>query len=294
MLPAKWTIGIGSLVAAGLIAFVVSLDYSTAPPDAAMPTVPTPASESSAPSRQVVVAANAAAAPAPRRAQPFGLPQVAVCERVIDGDTIKLDCGETVRLMGVDTPETVDPRKPVERFGKEASEHTRAAVEGQTVRMEYDPANAMRGHRDPYGRLLAYVYLADGTDLSAKIIQDGYGHADTRFPCVEMDQYVALERQAREAKRGLWAPDEPVPIATAAHPAPSAASAPPVITPPPVAPVRPQPTLLPPPAAPPVAPYVPPPSYTTPRSSGGTVHVRGYYRRDGTYVQPYTRRAPSR
>src|SRR4030066_595806 len=82
------------------------------------------------------------------------------CTRVIDGDTIVVTIGgqeEKVRLIGVDTPETVHPNKPVEYFGKEASEFTRRMVEGKQVSLEYDWQR-----KDKYGRTLAYVYLKDG------------------------------------------------------------------------------------------------------------------------------------
>ncbi len=75
-------------------------------------------------------------------------------ERVIDGDTLVLEGGERVRLIGVDTPETVHPQKPVEYFGKEASKFTRGMVEGKRVRLEYDEGT---GRNDRYGRTLAYV-----------------------------------------------------------------------------------------------------------------------------------------
>lgn len=122
-----------------------------------------------------------------------------ICERVIDGDTIVLDGQERVRLIGVDTPETKHPRKPVERFGKEASAFTRRLVEGHRVRLEYDQAR-----RDRYGRTLAYVYLEDGTFLNAEIIRQGYGHAYTRFPFRHMEEFRSYERTAREGSRGLW------------------------------------------------------------------------------------------
>lgn len=126
--------------------------------------------------------------------------------RVVDGDTLKVTIGgrvETVRLIGVDTPETVHPTKPVERFGKEASAFTRRAAGGRTVRLESDPANT---DRDRYGRLLRYVFLPDGTHLNAAIIAQGYGHAYTRFPFARMEEFRALEKQAREAGLGLWGP----------------------------------------------------------------------------------------
>ena len=92
-----------------------------------------------------------------------------ICTRVVDGDTIIVRIEgkeERVRLIGVDTPETVHPKKSVEYFGKEASEFTRKMVEGKKVILEYDWQR-----RDKYGRLLAYVYLEDGTLLNGEIIK---------------------------------------------------------------------------------------------------------------------------
>ena len=78
---------------------------------------------------------------------------------MVDGGTLLLQSGERVRLIGVDTPEIKHPKKPVEYFGKEASAFTRRMVEGKRVRLECDQANAARGHKDRYGRTLAYVFL---------------------------------------------------------------------------------------------------------------------------------------
>lgn len=121
--------------------------------------------------------------------------------RVVDGDTVLLDGHERVRLIGVDTPETVDPRKPVQYFGREASAFTKRVIEHRRVRLE-------RGWErvDKYGRTLAYVFRDDGLFLNAEIIRQGYGHAMTRFPHPHLDEFRALERGAREAGRGLWAP----------------------------------------------------------------------------------------
>jgi micrococcal nuclease len=127
-------------------------------------------------------------------------PEERLCVRVVDGDTIELDGGEHVRLIGVDTPESVDPRRPVEPFGKEASAFTRRMAEGKTVRLEFEEETV-----DTYGRTLAYVYLPDGTLLNREIIRQGYGHAYTRFPFRYEREFVILERQARAAGRGLWA-----------------------------------------------------------------------------------------
>src|SRR5213080_4585388 len=130
-----------------------------------------------------------------------------VVERVVDGDTLLLQSGERVRLIGVDTPETKHPKKPVEYFGKEASAFTRRIVERKRVRLEFDQANAARGHKDRYGRTLAYVFLEDGTLLNAEIIKQGYGHAYTQFPFSHLEEFRQLEREAREQGRGLWQPE---------------------------------------------------------------------------------------
>jgi micrococcal nuclease len=128
-------------------------------------------------------------------------------ERVIDGDTLVMENGERVRLIGVDTPETKHPNKPVEHFGKEAAAFTRRLVEGKRVRLEFDPANAPRAHKDStqQRRTLAYVFLKDGTLLNAEIIKQGYGVAYTRFPFARLDEFRRFEREAREQRRGLWA-----------------------------------------------------------------------------------------
>jgi len=105
-------------------------------------------------------------------------------KRVIDGDTILLTNGERVLLIGVDTPETVHPNKPVEYFGKEASAFTKKMVEGKKVKLEFD-----WDRRDKYDRLLAYVYLLDGTFLNAEIVKQRYGHANTRFPFKNLEEF---------------------------------------------------------------------------------------------------------
>ena len=122
------------------------------------------------------------------------------CTRVVDGDTIILDGNERVRLIGVDTPETVHPSKPVEFFGKEASAFIRRMVEGKKVRLEYDWQRI-----DKYGRTLAYVYLEDGTFLNAEIIKQGYGHAYTKYPFKYLEDFRKYEQEAREKCQGLWA-----------------------------------------------------------------------------------------
>jgi len=128
----------------------------------------------------------------------FGRELVSV-RKVIDGDTFVLASGERVRMIGVDTPETKHPKKPVQYFGKEASEFTRQMIEGKAVVLEYDWKR-----RDRYGRLLAYVYLPDGIFLNAEIIKEGYGFAYTRYPFKYLDEFRSYEREARESGIGLW------------------------------------------------------------------------------------------
>ena len=125
--------------------------------------------------------------------------------RVIDGDTIRVRVQgkeHTVRLIGVDTPETVHPTKTVQHFGAEASAYTKAALEDNTVTLEADPTGDTR---DRYGRLLRYVHL-DGQNFNARLIREGYGHAVRRFRYSLKAQFIRLEDSARKAGRGLWSP----------------------------------------------------------------------------------------
>lgn len=121
-----------------------------------------------------------------------------------DGDTVTVDMNgisERVRMIGVDTPETQDPRVPVQCFGKAASQFTKDLIGGNDVRLEADPTNT---NRDRYNRLLRYVYLPDGRLVNSEIISQGYGFAYTLFPFEKLEEFRNLERQAREANRGLW------------------------------------------------------------------------------------------
>lgn len=135
-----------------------------------------------------------------------GASRYAYVARVTDGDTLVLRDGERVRLIGVDTPETVHPTKGVQYFGKEATAFTRGLVLGKRVRLDADSANAHLGHKDKYRRTLAYVFLPDGRLLNAEIIRQGYGFAYTRFPFERLEEFRRYEREAWEAGRGLWGP----------------------------------------------------------------------------------------
>ena len=125
-------------------------------------------------------------------------------KKVVDGDTFWVNDGSEkglkIRLIGVNTPETVHPQKPVEYYGREASDYVKNILTGKKVKLKFDVDKT-----DRYGRTLAYVYLKDGTFLNAEIIKKGYGQAMTVPPNVKYsDKFVELERKARERKIGLW------------------------------------------------------------------------------------------
>ena len=160
--------------------------------------------------------------------------------RVIDGDTILLSNGEKVRYIGINTPEVHHPTRGKEPYGEVAAEANRRLVEGKTVRLEFDVRQ-----RDKYGRLLAYVYV-DGQMVNRTLVRDGYAEVATYPPNVRhQDEFLKLQREAREQSRGLWGDGE----------------------------AR---------------------RYYRTNSAGDEVKVRGYYRKDGTYVRPHTRSAPKR
>ena len=122
--------------------------------------------------------------------------------RVVDGDTVEVELGGTVddvRLIGVDTPESVQPGEPVECFGAEASAFTRELLEGEAVRLELD-----RERRDAYDRLLAYVYLRD-LFVNAELVRQGYARTLEIAPnTAHAEQLAKLEREAGSTGAGLW------------------------------------------------------------------------------------------
>jgi micrococcal nuclease len=125
---------------------------------------------------------------------------------VVDGDTIKVSYhgrAETVRLIGIDTPEVVDPRQPVQCFGVEASTHARAILSGQMVRLE---ADGTQGDRDRFNRLLRYVFLRDGANFNQRMIADGFAFEYTHIvPYRYQPQFKAAQAEAQSGSRGLWA-----------------------------------------------------------------------------------------
>ena len=129
---------------------------------------------------------------------------------VTDGDTVKIQYqgkATKVRLIGVDTPETVHPNKPVGVYGKEASAFTRNLLLGESVYLRFDTRKT-----DNYGRLLAYLYRApDGLFVNLEIVRQGYGHPYTQFAFKHLKLFQHYGNKAREINKGLYAA-QPVPI----------------------------------------------------------------------------------
>lgn len=128
--------------------------------------------------------------------------------RVVDGDTVDVQLAdgtvERLRLIGIDTPEVVDPRKPVQCFGRDASAHAHELLDGQAVGVELDPS---QGERDIYNRLLAYVWLPDGRNFGEAMIADGYAHEYTyNLPYAYLDSFRAAQDTAIANQAGLWSP----------------------------------------------------------------------------------------
>jgi micrococcal nuclease len=126
--------------------------------------------------------------------------------KVIDGDTIKVlinNREDSVRLIGIDSPEVVDDKKPVQCFGKEASSKAKEILNGKSIVLESDPT---QGERDEYGRLLRYVFLEDGTNFDKFMVSEGYAREYTfkDNPYKYQLEFIQTEKKAKENKKGLW------------------------------------------------------------------------------------------
>ena len=173
-----------------------------------VPETPAPAvvQEQTTPNTEVKTEETTPVATAPvaemEQAKPVELFEVV---SVTDGDTIKVNINgktETLRLIGMDTPETVDPRTPVQCFGKEASNKAKETLSGKKVRLESDPT---QGELDKYNRLLRYVFLEDGTSYNKMMIEEGFAHEYTyNTPYKYQTEYKEAETRAREGKKGFW------------------------------------------------------------------------------------------
>ncbi|MBI2334252.1 thermonuclease family protein [Candidatus Daviesbacteria bacterium] len=139
---------------------------------------------------------------------PTSIPQsdLYTVSSVIDGDTIQVVIDskkETIRLIGIDSPETVDPRKPVQCFGKEASAKLKSLISGKSVRLEADQS---QDNRDKYQRFLRYVFLEDGTNVNKLMVSEGFAYEYTyNTPYKYQSEFKQAQKEAEENKRGLWA-----------------------------------------------------------------------------------------
>lgn len=131
--------------------------------------------------------------------------------RFVDGDTIVVNMNgkaETIRFVGVDTPETHKPNTPVQCYGPAAAAFTKNTIGTNRVRLASDELST---DRDRYKRLLRYVYLADGTLLNEKLIQNGYGFYYPYFPFTQSKQFAAAQQSAMAGHLGLWGNCAPTP-----------------------------------------------------------------------------------
>lgn len=127
----------------------------------------------------------------------YGLYRVA---KVFDGDTVRLEGGERVRLIGINTPEVAHRNRPNDPGGEAASDYLRELIEGKLVRLEYGAER-----RDRYGRLLAHLFTQEGENINGLLLAGGYAHAVIKLPNIRLlQQYFDAERRAREAGLGIW------------------------------------------------------------------------------------------
>jgi micrococcal nuclease len=207
--PAKAAVGIIGLLAVIVIGCAEPYAGTVTPSQPALSvSVSEPASASALPTESTA---------AEFGRQPIGPTTIGLVVDVVDGDTIKVAIGGVVyrlRYIGIDTPETVDPSRPVEWMGPEASAANKALVAGDEVVLEKDVSEV-----DRYGRLLRYVWLHDGDTwlmVNYELVRLGFAHSSTYPPDVRyQDLFLAAEQEARAAERGLWAPtagESPTPV----------------------------------------------------------------------------------
>jgi micrococcal nuclease len=201
-----------AILALLVVAVAACGDVSTTPQPLASISTPGPApaaSDGGLPSSSPapLVATSAPTGPAATMSTASGV--AARVTRVVDGDTLKaLVAGrtETVRVIGLDTPESVKPGTPIECFALRATAAAKGRLPvGAAIRLESDPTQAKR---DQYGRLLAHVWLADGTLYAEQMIRGGFGihYIYAGVPSVYARRLASAEDEARAALRGLWSP----------------------------------------------------------------------------------------
>ena len=124
---------------------------------------------------------------------------------VSDGDTFKASIDGkiiTIRMLGINTPETVDPRKPVQCFGPEASDETKSLLTNRKVQLHFNPNRELK---DKYGRYLAYAYRDDGLFVNEELLKGGFAREYTFGSAYSFQQeFRAIETEAKKAVKGLW------------------------------------------------------------------------------------------
>ena len=139
----------------------------------------------------------------------FFLPSIAygydtIVTRIVDGDTVVAEVNnkqEKIRIIGINTPESVDPRRPVECFGKEASAKASKLLLNKDVTLENYQ------ERDRHGRMLGYIRLSDGTDFGKEMIETGYAYSFKSYSHRRLAEYNRIEKVARKDSMGLWSPN---------------------------------------------------------------------------------------
>jgi len=126
--------------------------------------------------------------------------------KVVDGDTAEIEINgqkRTVRFIGMDTPETLDPRKTVQCFGREASNRAHELLDNQYVSVEYDP---VVGEQDKYGRRLAYIFLPDKSLYNQRMIEEGFAHEYTyqNQAYKYQSEFKSAQVTAQTAQKGFW------------------------------------------------------------------------------------------
>ena len=158
------------------------------------------------------------------RREPLQTGRTYAIKKIVDGDTLVLAGGHTIRLIGVDTPEVYEspklernaavsnlPEKTIRRMGRMATRFVRRYCHGRVARVEFDPANNDKGHLDAYGRFLAHVYLVTPDDpkqkgiyLNRALVRHGFARS-MGYAHLRRDEFRRLEAYARRVKAGLWA-----------------------------------------------------------------------------------------
>ncbi|MBM4284218.1 MAG: nuclease [Deltaproteobacteria bacterium] len=134
------------------------------------------------------------------QAQPAGAPAEAVVAKVSDGDTVVLEGGQKVRLLGIDAPELEKEGKPAEFLAHKARAELAGLVQGKKVRLEYDKLR-----HDHYGRVLAYLFLPDGVFVNAELVRQGWVRVYLIPPNLRFkEELVAAQRQGMATGRGIW------------------------------------------------------------------------------------------